>query len=258
MTRRINPKLLFKPKMAFDVAEFNKILENGYLATRNDKTIKMKTSFSPSVIGGYHGTCPRYWYLAFTGAEFEDTFDALGIVAMNSGTDAHTRIQKILKDADLEVEAEVEVLSCDPPIRGFVDLVLDWQGTKVVGEIKTTKQESFAHRVGTHKPYKSHYIQILLYMHILEANEGFVLYENKNTGEFVTLPIVMTPGRKASIESVLEWMRGVYSIADGDISPNRVFEKKSYICKKCPVYKHCWKEELSEFVEIPALEVPGP
>jgi CRISPR/Cas system-associated exonuclease Cas4 (RecB family) len=258
MKRKIAPGLSFKPKMNFDADQFNKIIESGYLASKRHDEFKQKSSFSPSTIGGYHGTCPRYWFTAFNGAEFIDTFDALGVASMNTGIDAHTRIQKILKDADLDVKVEVEVLYEDPPIRGFADLLIDWNGTAVVGEIKTTKQELFNHRVGTNKPYASHYLQILLYMYILQAPEGFLLYENKNTGEYITIPVAMTPAKIEIVERVLAWMRGVYAAYQDNVAPVRPFTKKSPICKKCPVAKTCWNTEYTDHIDIAVLEVPNP
>ena len=46
-------------------------IESGYIANRGPKW-QQKKSFAPSTIAYGHGECPRYWYLAFEGGEFED------------------------------------------------------------------------------------------------------------------------------------------------------------------------------------------
>jgi hypothetical protein len=52
-----------------------------------------KKTFSPSTLGYGHGNCARYWFIAFNGAEFEDTADIKAKAAMENGNYVHDRIQ---------------------------------------------------------------------------------------------------------------------------------------------------------------------
>ena len=146
MARDIVKNLKFKKyEGKFDVKEFAQMLDDAYRATKRPDGEMTKKSFSPSSLGYGHGNCPRYWYMAFSGAYFIDNNDAQAIANMAHGTQAHERIQKLIKDqsSDLfkttkinSVQTEVEITNEYPPIKGFIDLIIDWDGTNVIGEIK--------------------------------------------------------------------------------------------------------------------------
>jgi hypothetical protein len=91
---------------AFGTGELNDILEK---ALDRESTFSVKKSFAPSSLG-YSGACPRYWFYAFNGANFEyDNNDPLGVAHMNNGTQAGERLAGLLDKAGLLVEAEREV-----------------------------------------------------------------------------------------------------------------------------------------------------
>jgi hypothetical protein len=78
-----------------DLKKITDAINNGYLLNTADKpAYSKKYSFAPSKLVWNEGTCPRYWYLAFEGNEFENKNDGPSIANMQSGTDAHTRIGK--------------------------------------------------------------------------------------------------------------------------------------------------------------------
>ena len=169
---------------SFDPDTFAKIIDDAYLVGRNLDRWQKKHTFSPSTVGYGHGMCPRYWFIAFNGADFEDNFDALAIANMENGKQAHERLQALLSTTSVLKEVEREILSNDPPIRGFADLILEWTGQEVIGEIKTVKDEIFSARQASMSPTTSHLIQLLLYMWVEKIKEGFVMYENKITMSF--------------------------------------------------------------------------
>jgi CRISPR/Cas system-associated exonuclease Cas4 (RecB family) len=208
-----------------------------------------KKTFSPSSIGYGHGNCPRYWFIAFNGEEFDEKFDATAIANMLNGTYAHERLQKIIEETGVLKETEREILSEDPPIRGFADVVLDWNDTEIIGEIKTTKEEQFIHRQSSMKPSANHLLQILTYMKVEGATEGFLLYENKNTQEICVIPVSMNERNEKIINDTFEWMREVYAMYVDNIIPARGFAKTSYACANCPVKKHCWAAKNNKYGE---------
>lgn len=258
MSKNIVKTLKFKKVDGFDYGEFAKMIDDSYNSRRRKSTQTQKKTFSPSSIGYGHGNCPRYWFIAFTGAEFDEKFDATAIANMLNGTYAHERLQDIIKDTGILKETEREILSDDPPIRGFADIVLDWDGAEVIGEIKTTKDESFIHRQSSMKPSANHLLQILTYMKVEGADEGFLLYENKNTQELCIIPISMNEKNKAIIDSTFDWMRKVYDNYENGSLPIRPLARTSYACQNCPVRKPCWnKNGLGEGeVEMKALVPP--
>jgi len=127
----------------FDPIKFAKMYEEAVLSGKRPNEFTQKKTFSPSSVGYGNGNCPRYWFIAFTGAEFENETDAMGISNMDNGTYVHERIQKNMAKTPVFKENEPEITHNDPPIRGFADTIINWNGKEVVGEIKSAKQEIF-------------------------------------------------------------------------------------------------------------------
>lgn len=248
--------LKFKKVEGFDPHKFAQMLEDAYISTARDGKNTKKSTFSPSTVGYGHGNCPRYWFIAFNGADFDETKDPGAIANMLNGTYAHDRIQKMMEKTGTVKHLEKEIKYDDPPIRGFVDAVIEWEGKDIVGEIKTAKSETFDVKAASNKPSGNHRIQILMYMKVLEIDEGFVMYENKNTQEICVIPISMNENNKKFIEEVFEWMRGVYAAYEANTLPTRTNTKSSYQCKGCPVRAKCWKELGDGDTEMEALVVP--
>lgn len=247
MSKQIVKSLKFKKVDGFDYGEFSKMIDDAYNARRRPKRDMQKKTFSPSTIGYGHGNCPRYWFIAFNGEEFDEKFDATAIANMLNGTYAHERLQKIIDETGVLKETEREIISEDPPIRGFADVVLGWNDAEIIGEIKTTKDESFAHRQASMKPSANHLLQILTYMKVEGVDEGFLLYENKNTQEICIIPVSMNERNKKIIDDTFEWMTNVYKMYTENIIPARGFAKTSYACQGCPVRKPCWAARNNKY-----------
>lgn len=257
MAREIVKNLKFKKYPGkFDPAKFADQLNEAYLNLKRPDGFMQKKSFSPSTVGYGYGNCPRYWYMAFNGAEFKDDNDAQAVANMQYGTEAHARLQKLISTFPEYRAEEVEILNDYPPIRGFADLVMDYD-VDVIGEIKTAKQEVWDQRQVTMASSANHLLQLLMYMHIKEFDEGFFVYENKNTQEILVIPIYMTERNKGIIKNLFLWLQEVYdNYKDGGL-PMRPFIKTSSSCKYCPLKKSCWAKtaELGD-VQIEAYEVP--
>jgi CRISPR/Cas system-associated exonuclease Cas4 (RecB family) len=256
--REIKQGMLFKKKgQTFDPQKLSGMLEEAYLARRRPSGFTKKETFSPSSIGYGHGTCPRYWYLAFNGGNFVETTDALGVANMAYGTDAHSRIQKLFKEMDILVDEEVEIKLTDPPIRGYLDVLIRWGEEVVVGEIKTTREESFVFRKTTGKPMATHLIQVLIYMKATGKKKGFLLYENKNDQTFCIIPVDFNQTNEEILENVFEWLRLVRKTWEEQTLPARPFRSQNgKVCQACPLNKVCWEDEPEGTIKIAKMEVP--
>lgn len=223
--------------------KIGKIFEEGFAKGRRADGFIQKTTFAPSSIGPkYNGSCSRRWVLAFRGQEWEEKTRALNIAIMNAGSDAHERLQNILKDSGLVVEIEKELTLADPPIRGFADAIIEVDGENYVGEFKTTKDAMFEHYAFSGKPNISHQIQVMIYMYIT-GHKGFVLYQNSNTKEILVLPLDYD---QDLIDQVFGWLRKVYTAYQEGQLPERDYrlngkggEGYSAVCSSCPVVKAC-------------------
>lgn len=241
----------------FDTGKLLDKINDAYLEGRRVGHTRAKKSFAPSNVGYGAGTCPRRWFYDFTGGFTRiDETDAMSMANMAYGTEAHARLQKLFGKTDVLVDSEREVVSEEPPIFGFADLVIDWQGEETVGEIKTTTEASFISKKNKNAPAGYHLLQVLIYMKVLGLNKGFLLYENKNSQELLLLPVTWNVANKKLIDDTFEWMNMVRANWRAGKLPKRPFKsEKSVVCKTCPYLQFCWKDEEG-VVMLPTLVVP--
>lgn len=223
--------------------------------------------------------CPRRWYIAFSGAEYDETADALGVANMAHGVAVHDRLQELFEEAGIVIQNEREMKVEYPPIRAFIDSIVEIDGIQAVVEIKSTRDESFVHRKFSGNPMPYHLYQLLLYMHFEKIDQGCLLYENKNDNTFLTIPVRMNDRTRKIVKDCIEWLETVWDNWNQDADfveitkseevvvreelesvsyenlPTRPFTKRSKECKSCPVFNECWNKLEDGTVEIPPMEV---
>lgn len=211
-------------------------IESGYL--KGPQFFKKKT-FSPSKLIYGSGACPRYWFIAFTGAEFDEKNSPYEIANMSSGTMSHERIQKAIENSGILVDKEKKIITSDPPIYGSVDAIIQWGEDQPVVEIKTMKEDSFAYRKYA-KPANYHLMQLIIYMKVLGKKLGLLLYENKNSHELHAITVEMTDVYDNWVEYAFDWMKKVYAKWQSNEIPQKPYRSNSKVCKTCPVQKACY------------------
>lgn len=234
---------LFFKKTPYNLKELSKVLDASYSDSFTiDEEIR-KERFSPSVVGYGSGTCPRRWVLAFRGGDWYQEHSPHSVDSMEAGTDAHARIQGNLQNSDLDVIIEQELIVEDPPIKGFVDVIIkDFNGFNLIIEIKTTRTEAWTSRRAKNKGPAYQVLQLLLYLYFLDEKYGLLLYEDKNDHEKLLIPVEMTDKNRAATEKVVEWMRMVFALYKDDKLPKNPFRSNSKICKSCPLQKWCFSQ----------------
>ena len=240
-----------RPEGPIDTKALIEKIESGYVANRGPE-FKTKKTFSPSSLVYGSGACPRYWFLAFSGAEFYDDADPYAVANMSSGTQSHERIQKAIEDAGIMVEKEKKIISQDPPIFGFADAVIQWKEEQPVVEIKTMREEAFAYRKHA-KPPSYHVMQLIIYMKVLGKRLGILLYENKNSHELHAITIEPTPEYIAWADYAFNWMKEVRKQWESKVIPKKPYRSNSKVCKTCPLQKAC-EEADKGTVKIDPLE----
>jgi CRISPR/Cas system-associated exonuclease Cas4 (RecB family) len=248
---KVESKAPFMPSFLNKEALIEKI-NSGYIVNRIDK-FQTKKTFAPSTIAFSHGECPRYWYLAFEGAVFKDNADAYGGANMTAGTKSHERIQEAMKNAGILVDSEFKVTSEDPPIFGYGDVILNWEDSEILGEIKTMPNEGFEYRKSSGKPKSGHLIQLLIYMKILNKSRAILIYENKNSHELLIFPVELNKYYYEWVENAFEWMRNVRKAWESKTLPEKNYRTNSKICKTCPIRDTCDAAGLGE-IKIESLE----
>ena len=229
-------------------------IRTGYTIKRVDK-FQTKKTFAPSTIAFSHGECARYWYIAFSGAMFTDNADAYGGANMTAGTKSHERIQEAMGNAGILKDSEFTIRSEDPPIFGYGDVILDWEGEDLLGEIKTMPHEGFEYRKASGKPKLGHLVQLLIYMKILGKSRAVLIYENKNNHELLILPIEVTKDSYLVkwVNQAFDWMKTVRKAWEDQTLPEKVYRSNSKICKTCPIQAAC-AEAGKGVIRIESLE----
>lgn len=221
----------------------NKIYE-GYVAEDNSKNDKKKT-FAPSKLVWNEGYCPRYWYLAFSGAWFDNKFsdeDWHRKAHMDNGTDRHKRIQDALVGSGLLESSEFDAINEDPPIFGKVDGLINWEDSSYIVEIKTKKGEDFDKIRQNKRPNKGHIVQLLIYMKIFKRKTGILLYENKNSHDLIAIRIDVNDKHVVFMDYFWEWMREVYDAYKNSTIPKVPYRsnKIKKPCGECSLKQACW------------------
>lgn len=248
-----------------------KAIESGYTADIKPKFQK-KSTFAPSTLTYGAGECARYWYLAFDGAVFHDNADAYGVANRTQGTMGHDRIQDAIMKAGLLQEGmefdpepskykkqihpalEFRIKYQDPPISGYGDVMLNYKGETILGEIKTMPNEGFEYKKASRKPKTGHLMQLLMYMKILDKEKGVMIYENKNNHELLTIPVKLNDHYRRWVDQAFDWMRTVYKAWKDQTLPEKTYRSNSKICKNCPLQKACAEAETG-VVRIKPLEL---
>ena len=246
-------------------------INSGYLAKTKPRFQK-KNNFSASGLTYGAGECPRYWHLAFDGQVHYDNADAFGVANRTQGTLGHNRIQEAIEASgllaqDMEFDPivrkyskqthpamEFRVKLDDPPFDGYGDVMLDYKGERLVGEIKTIPNDAFQYRKLNRKPKMGHLMQLLMYMKVWKIPKGVIIYENKNSHELLTLPVVVNDHYRNWIDQAFEWMKTVYKGWQDKELPQVPYRSNSKICKVCPIQKAC-AEAGAGTVKIKPLEL---
>jgi len=246
-------------------------INSGYLTKTKPKFTK-KNNFSASNLTYGAGECPRYWYLAFDGQVFYDNADAFGVANRTQGSLGHGRIQEAIEasgllDEEMEFDPlprkynkqthpamEFRVKVDDPPFDGYGDVMLKYNGERLVGEIKTISNEAFEYKKASKKSKMAHLMQLLMYMKVWGIGKGVMIYENKNNHELLTLPVTVNDHYRNWVNKTFDWMRVVYKSWQDKELPQKPYRSNSKICKVCPIQKACAEAEVGT-VKIKPLEL---
>lgn len=249
MTKNLLQQVLQERKDQADVIDFEAFTEAltaHYTDEPEEKFIKKK-SFAPSTIGNNHGACARYWYYAFKGTTSFKKHHKRGLHALDQGKASHERIQTLMEKAGLLVEKETKIHLDSPPINGYLDAVVTFEDKDLVVEIKTTKQEIWLEIKQSGRALPEHLLQVLLYMYYKQIKVGFIMYENKNNGDWTYIPVKMTPQHRKYVKNVLQWLEEVYA---NDQLPKRQFKASTKACKYCPFRQVCREVRRDEGVVV--------
>lgn len=252
----VQKMVYLKYKLNEDQREIFNELMSSFCGQKSEGFL-IKTGFSASALfyEKSSGQCARRWDIAFSGAEQEKKYSHISLRRMESGTASHADLQQFLinKYGD-NIEIEKEFFYENPSMHGFVDAYLP--GPNIPIEIKTAGPSSFAARITTFSgiDYQEH--QLLIYMYMLKAKMGILLYEERESFHKVAIPVIMTQEKYDAISKSFEWMRKIEEArSNGDhikqFSGKRI---NSVMCRDCEFKEICENSFPEGTVELPLLK----
>lgn len=204
------------------------------LVEGNGKKWKQSGTFAPSSTSN----CARYHVYRFRGYEQVATYSPQTLRIFDLGNRIEDAVGDLFKRMDILIDEQVEIRVDQPPVRGFIDFIIDWDGPKIV-ECKSTNEAGFMYRKMSRKPTDSHFAQIQWYMKALDHQEAFVFYYAKNTSEI--LPILVKRDDKW-LEKTSKKYGIIYEAFEKGIMPVRPYKVDSPTCAKCDAQEYCWAD----------------
>ena len=132
--------------------------------------------FYPSALGS---TCDRYLYASFNGLlQWEDLDPRIKRI-FDVGASLEDRMDKYFTKMNIIKAREMPLKMDSPPISGRLDFLI-YHPTRgeVVLELKSINDRGFKELKSS--PKHDHFIQLQIYLNMLNKDYGIVLYENKN------------------------------------------------------------------------------
>ena len=132
--------------------------------------------FYPSALGS---TCDRYLYASFNGLLPWEDLDPRVKRIFDTGSSLEDRMDKYFTKMNILIAREQPLKLSSPPISGRLDfLVAHPTKGEAVLELKSINEKGFNDLKSS--PKHDHFIQLQIYLNLLNKDYGIVLYENKN------------------------------------------------------------------------------
>ncbi len=130
-----------------EVQEFMEALDLAIVSQSDDSRLIEADGFHPSSLGIKSGKCQRRNVYLLRGTPREPITNPRTQRIFGNGHAVHDRLQKYLEKMDgINFQTEVVIEYENPPIRGHADGVFEWDGKKILREIKSCNQDVFDNR----------------------------------------------------------------------------------------------------------------
>jgi len=132
--------------------------------------------FYPSALGS---TCDKYLYASFNGLLPWEDLDPRVKRIFDTGSSLEDRMNKYFTKMNILIAREQPLKLASPPISGRLDFLIahPTKGEAVL-ELKSINEKGFNDLKSS--PKHDHFIQLQIYLNLLNKDYGIVLYENKN------------------------------------------------------------------------------
>jgi CRISPR/Cas system-associated exonuclease Cas4 (RecB family) len=204
------------------------------LENSNGTFWKQSDGFAPSSTN----QCARYMVYRLRGFEQKVEFAGRTRRIFDLGNRVEDFLGDMFKNLGILLDEQIPVEIQDPPVRGFADFLIDWDGPKPV-ECKSINEAGFVWRKNYRKPKDEHYRQLQFYLEAMDMDQGFVIYICKN--DSAMLPLLIDRD-KDFMQKVLNKYAKIHKVyLDGNI-PKRPYKQTSEKCQRCDAREYCWAD----------------
>jgi hypothetical protein len=135
--------------------------------------------FYPSALGNL---CDRFLYMHYRGMVPQEVVEPRIRRIFDNGSSAEGRFKTYFQKMGVFVDDEVSVKNNSPLISGRLDFIIRQMphGSRFVVELKTINDKGFKELLKADAPKHEHMVQLQIYLNLLPADSGGVMYENKN------------------------------------------------------------------------------
>jgi len=177
--------------------------------------------FYPSGLGN---PCDRFLYMAYNGLLQETPLASTLQRIFDNGNYLEDRMNTYFTNMGILIAREQKLLYDMPPISGRCDFIISHDEYKQsIIELKSINTRGFAALKQT--PKREHEIQLQIYLNLLPAEWGTVLYENKNDQKLKAFVIKRNP---QAFETIV---KRCVKIMDMESPPNNCRGNKWCACK---------------------------
>jgi len=211
--------------------KLEELLKQGLVSLHEKEKTNHKSEkgvYYPSALG----SCLRKQYYTYTLGERVSPED---LVIFTTGKSVHETIAKAFGEvATIEKEEENISLEVSPAIKlkGRIDLLIaDYEGKKYLIEAKSTSKTP-------DMPFEEHVVQLQVYMHALNYEEGFILYWNKVTGEIKVFKVTKS---EDALKTIFERVKKLDYFVTKNIppEPEAILKGRFWECEKCRFLDLC-------------------
>ncbi|NAY82401.1 MAG: Dna2/Cas4 domain-containing protein [Thaumarchaeota archaeon] len=217
--------------MSEEEKKLEELLKQGLVSLHEKEKNSHKTEkgvYYPSALG----SCLRKQYYTYTLGERVSPEE---LVIFATGKGVHETIARAFGEvATIEKEEENISLEISPAIKlkGRIDLLIaDYDGKKYLIEAKSTSKTPDT-------PFEEHVLQLQVYMHALNYEEGFILYWNKVTGE---IKVFKVQKNEEVLKNVFERVKKLDYYVSKNVppEPEAILKGRFWECEKCPFLELC-------------------
>lgn len=213
------------------------IINKKIIQAREERTHKIESWHCSKL-----GQCLRGVYFERLGIKPDKEFTERELRIFDVGKMFENWIIGLIKDQKgVDWDTQVRVEDKDLNVSGLADLVVGYDGTKKVYELKSKHSRAFWYMSDKGEgANRQHEYQLWLYLKLLKIQEGSIIYISKDDLSMLEYPVYLSDSKlEAEVMNELKLLNEAWNKKDPSILP--LPDGKSWQAKYCRYHSNCIK-----------------